>query len=60
MVVVLAGCEPSPAVEASRIREYGVVVDDAAAYAASHRRSVSGLRTVKPFSGRSRSITRCR
>ena len=37
-----------------------VVVDDDAAYAANHRRSVSGRRTWRPTSGRSRSITRAR
>ena len=60
MVVVLAGCCPSPSVVASSSREYAVVVDDAAAYADIQRRRVSGRRTVKPSSGRSLSMTLCR
>ena len=42
MVVVLAGCAPSPAVVASSNLLYAAGVDDAAAYAASPRRRGSG------------------
>lgn len=56
-VVSLAGLPLLPPVAASRMVLHELVVAVAAAYAASHARSVSGLRRTTPCSANSRLTT---